>query len=107
MTITPEQARARLESKPNASRIERRAYRTIAGMTYEYAVQIKDTDGEWKAYEGWGWKADGNYGPILLAPSEAETWTKSLETAQEWAGDSPADETRIVRRLVTTAEVIE
>lgn len=91
MTITPEQARARLEQKPDASRVERRAYSTIAGMTYEYAVQYKNDDGQWEwTYEEWN-----------------NRWQNSYITQEIRAlRDHPGEDTRIVRRLVSKPEEI-
>ncbi|WKD60904.1 hypothetical protein CCICO_04335 [Corynebacterium ciconiae DSM 44920] len=92
MNITPEQARARLESKPTASRIERRAYRTIAGMTYEYAVQYLDEN-----TGGWEW----------LAPEWETRWGDYSATCVQEQRDRFIEETRIVRRLVGEPEVFE
>lgn len=93
MTITPEQARARLERKPDASRIERRAYRTIAGMRPEYRAEFQTADGRWfptphhcSCSSGWGTKQ------------------QAARHAADWKADGYA--TRIVRRLVSKPEEI-
>lgn len=79
----------------------------IAGMHWEYAVQVCDENDEWLNYAGWENKANGDYDMILLDPASPEGWVRTLGVAQDAFEDCAADETRIVRRMVTELEEIE
>ncbi|HHK7182568.1 TPA: hypothetical protein ACQXLH_002049, partial [Streptococcus pneumoniae] len=100
------QARARLEQKPDANRIERRAYRTIAGMQWEYAPQAH-LNGAWKHYTGWGNRRRPE--PPFNTPAHTFEvgWFNSEEEARRIAPPPDWAEYRIVRRLVSKPEVVE
>lgn len=71
----------------------------VAGMHYEYAVQVGDEDGDWVGIDDKGLPTY-DYGKI--------TWHKSRRAAMQSLNDLPfpAMQSRIVRRLVTDEEVV-
>ena len=93
--MIPEEAALRRDSLIQAGYVDenpqRRAFETIAGMRWEYAVQYLTPD---------GWK--------YSRPSWENRWQDS-EAVQEVRAyrDHPDEETRLVRRLVTQPEVME
>lgn len=93
--MIPEEAALRRDSLIQAGYVDenpqRRAFETIAGMRWEYAVQYLTPD---------GWK--------YSRPSWENRWQES-EAVQEVRAyrDHPDEETRLVRRLVSQPEVME
>lgn len=72
----------------------------VAGLRYEYAVQIEDVAGETRlAKSAHGTTSDIN----------AAWWTSAPNTAlaDHWRERTNADDVRIVRRLVGEPEVVE
>ena len=93
--MTPEEARTLLDRLKHAGNVDDPVYaevdgaiipmlETIAGMTYEYAVQARHPNGQW--HQVTEWNADPNpYKP----------------------GHAPRNNERLVRRLVSQREVME
>lgn len=106
MTITPKQARARLEQKPDANRIERRAYRTIAGMQWEYAPQAH-LNGAWKYVTGVAWKVNGDYDIRTSRTATGAIWFSDPDEVREACEELDVATYRIVRRLVGEPEAID
>ncbi|HAT1360279.1 hypothetical protein [Corynebacterium striatum] len=93
--MIPEEAALRRDSLIQAGYVDenpqRRAFETIAGMRWEYAVQYKTPD---------GWKYSRKPWEIRWQESEAVQEVRAHR-------DHPGQETRIVRRLVSQPEVME
>lgn len=95
ISMTPEEARALLDRLKHAGNVDDPVYaeaadtiipmlETIAGMTWEYAVQARHPNGQW--HQVTEWNADPN--PYKI-------------------GYGPRNNERIVRRLVSQREVME
>ena len=93
--MTPEEARTLLDRLKHAGNVDDPVYaevdgaiipmlETIAGMTYEYAVQARHPNGQW--HQVTEWNADPN--PYKI-------------------GHAPRNNERLVRRLVSQREVME
>ena len=93
--MTPEEARTLLDRLKHAGNVDDPVYaevdgaiipmlETIAGMTYEYAVQARHPNGQW--HQVTEWNADPN--PYKI-------------------GYGPRNNERIVRLLVSQPEVME
>lgn len=100
--MTPEEAKSWLQTTGDYEFAEETvidALKTIAGLHYEYAVQVTDEDGDWVGIDAKGLPTY-DYGKI--------TWHKSRRAAMESLNDLPfpAMQSRIVRRLVTDEEVV-